>query len=137
MKSENNTKTMDFSELIKTYRKSKRMTQKDFGELIGKKQVTISNYEKGVHYPNDVEEIKLIANIINQPVSTIVDSIQYAKRGIIEQHEALLIDLDKMTDDELQQQYKFVVDGKEITGEELEKMLELLKFERFKQGKSY
>ena len=136
MTGENKQKTMDFSELIKMHRKSKRMTQKDFGELIGKKQVTISNYEKGVHYPNDVEEIKLIASVINQPVSVVVDSIQYAKRGVIEQHEALLIDLDKMTDNELQQQYKFVVDGKEITGEELEKMLELLKFERFRQGKA-
>lgn len=134
MQSEN--KTMDFSELIKTYRKSKRMTQRQFGDLIGKKQGTVCNYEKGVHYPNDVEEIKLIANVINQPVSTIVDSIEFAKRGVIKQHEALLIDLDTMIDNELQNKYKFVVEGKEITGEELEKMLELLKFERFKQGKS-
>lgn len=129
----NTTEILDFRELIKTYRKSKRMTQKQFGERIGKKQVTISNYEKGVHYPNDAEELDLIANVINQPVQVIVKSIQLAKRGVIEKNEALLIDLDKMINNELQQDYNFVVDGKEITNEELEKMIELLRFERFKQ----
>ena len=93
------------------------------------------NWEKEVHYPNDAEEIKLIANVINQPISVVVDAIQYGKKGIIEKNEPLLIELDKVVDyQELQEQFKFLVDGKEVTGEELEKMLKLLKFERFNQN---
>ena len=126
----NITEMPTFSQLIKKYRKTKGLTQSDFGKLINKKQVTVCNWEKDVHYPNDVEEIKLIAQLINQPVSKVVDSIQYGKKGIVNQSETLLIELDKMAD----YKYKLLVDDKEITEEELEKMLELLKFERFKQN---
>lgn len=128
----NTTEILDFGELIKTYRKSKRMTQRQFGVLIGKKQVTISNYEKGVHFPNDVEEIKLIANTINQPVDYVVDSIEFAKKGVIEQRVTPLINLDHFKDENFNSKYKFLVDEKEITNAELEKMIELLRFERFK-----
>lgn len=129
---------LTFSQLIKNYRKTRGLTQSDFGKLINKKQVTVCNWEKDIHYPNDAEEIKQIANIINQPVSTVVDAIQYGKKGIIEKNEPLLIELDKMTDyQERQGQFKFLVDGKEVTGDELEKMLEFLKFDRFKQSGKY
>lgn len=129
------TNMLTFSELIKKYRKEHGLTQTDFGKLINKKQVTVCNWEKEVHYPNDAEEIKLIANIINQPISVVVDAIQYGKKGIIEKNEPLLIELDKVVDyQELQERFKFLVDGKEVTGEELEKMLKLLKFERFNQN---
>lgn len=126
----NTTEILDFSELIKTYRKSKGMKQKEFGELIGKKQVTISNYENGVHYPNVLEEIQLIASVINQPVSVVVNSILYSQSGIIEQHKVPII-LDKTT---LHNGYQFIFEDKEVTNEEFEKMLELLRFERFKRN---
>lgn len=131
----NTTEILAFSQLIKQYRKAHKLTQSDFGLLVNKKQTSVCNWEKEVHYPNDVEEIKMIAKVINQPVSVVVDAIQYSKKGIIEQNGALLIELDKMVErKELQEKFTFLVDAKEVTGEELEKMLELLKFERFKQN---
>lgn len=120
-----------FSELIRNYRKEKKITQVAFGKLIDRNQVTVSNYEKGIHFPNNAEEIRAIAALINQPGSYVLDAIEYSKKGVIKQHEALFIDLDKLDDHDLENKYKFLVAGEEVTGEELKEMLKLLKFERF------
>ena len=124
--------TISFGALIKKFRKENKLTQEKFGKMINRKQETISNYEKGVHFPIDAEEIKMIANVMGESVVTVVDSIQYSRTGTIQENQAVLVELDKtknLTD--LQKRFKFVVDGKEITGEELEKALEFIKFQRF------
>lgn len=129
-------KTVKFSELIKNYRQRNKITQAELGKRINRTQNSVSNYERDIHYPESAEEIKAIAALLDESVTTVINSIEYSRKGVIEQHEALLIDLNKLTstnDPELQNKYKFLYDGKEITGEELEKMLKLLKFERFEQ----
>jgi len=121
-----------FSELIKQYRKEHKLTQGDFGKLINKTQVTVSNYEKDVHFPSDAEEISAIAQILNQPVSYIVDAIRYSRKGIIEENKAVLVELDKSGKlEDLQRRFKFLVNGEELTGEELKEALEFIKFKRF------
>lgn len=131
----NENKVIGFSELIKRYRKEKKMTQVELSKKLNRNQTTVSNYEKGVHYPNTPEEIKAIAKLLNEPVSYIIDAIEYSRNGVLKEHEALLIDLDKLNTQELAKKYKFVSNGQEITGEQLKKSLELLKvFEQFKEN---
>lgn len=124
--------TIGFGELIRKFRKDNKLTQEKFGQMINRKQETISNYEKGIHFPIDAEEIKMIAKAMGESVVTVIDAIQYSRTGTIEQNEAVLVELDK-TDDlaTLQKRFKFVVGGEEVTGEELEKALEFIKFQRF------
>lgn len=125
-----------FSKLIKNYRKDKKITQEKLGDILDRNQGTISNYEKSIHFPNNPEEIKAIAALLNQPVSYVIDSIEFSRSGIIERHEPLLINLDELSEYNLQKKYRFMVEDEEITFEELEKMLYILRFERFirKQG---
>ena len=124
-----NIEVKPFSQLIKQYRKEHKLTQTDFGKLINKTQVSVSNYEKDVHFPSDAEEIKAIARILNQPASYILDSIEYSRRGIIEQNEALLLDLEKESNIKtLQQRYKFTLGDQEITEDQLKEALEFIKF---------
>lgn len=126
-------KPIGFSQLIKKYRKENKLTQVGLAKKLNRKQTTISNYEKGVHFPNNPEEIRAIAALLNQPASYILEAIEYSRSGTIEKHEALFIDLDKLSEDDLVKKYKFLVGGKEISGEELAKMLKLLEFERFNE----
>ena len=131
----NENKVVGFDELIKNYRKEKKMTQVELAKKLNRNQTTVSNYEKGIHFPNNPEEIKAVAQLLNEPVSYIIDAIEYSRSGVLNEHEALLIDLDKLNAQELAKKYKFVSNGQEITGEQLKKSLELLKvFEQFKEN---
>jgi len=122
--------TLGFGELIKKYRKENKLSQGDFAKLINKSQVTVSNYEKDVHFPSDAEEIKAIARILGQPASYILDTIEYSRKGIVEDGNGLPIELDKEV---IMERFKFIVDGEEVTNEELDKMLYIIRFERFMQ----
>ena len=117
-----------FGEIIKQYRKDNKLTQEDFAKIINKTQVTISNYEKDVHFPSDAEEIKAIANILSQSVVYIVDAIQYSRNGIIENNQPLPTEL---TRNKLRELYNFTIDGVEVSEEELNKMIHIVRFERF------
>ncbi len=119
-----------FGDLIKKYRDENKITQSEFSKLIDKKQATVSNYENGVHFPDDAEEIKIISKIIKVPIDIVIDSILYTRDGCVVQHETI-IELDKI---ELQSRYKFTFNNKEVTSEELGKMLDILQFERFKSN---
>ncbi|WP_308575022.1 helix-turn-helix transcriptional regulator [uncultured Fusobacterium sp.] len=57
---------MGFKKNIKKYRKLNKMTQKELGDKIGKKPLTISRYENGEIFP-PFEVIEKIANIFNFP----------------------------------------------------------------------
>jgi len=117
-----------FGELIKQYRKNHKLTQGDFANLINKTQVTVSNYEKDVHFPSDAEEIKAIARLLNQSVVDIIDAIQYSRKGDIENNQPFPFEL---TRDELQERYTITIDGVDVTEEELNKMIHIVRFERF------
>lgn len=59
--------------LIKEYRKKFKLTQKEFGEKIGKTESTIRKYEKGlVQIPNDV--LEKIAKFFNIPLFRLISS---------------------------------------------------------------
>lgn len=60
-----------FSNRLKTLRKLKGYTQKDFSDIIGVKQTTVSNYEKGLRFP-DVDRLNQIANIFNVSVDYLI-----------------------------------------------------------------
>ena len=48
---------MEITELIKTTRKSLGMTQEDFGKVLGKSRVTVTNWEKGRHQPDRYDAV--------------------------------------------------------------------------------
>ena len=59
--------------LIKEYRKKLKLTQKEFGEKIGKTESTIRKYEKGlVQIPNDV--LEKIANFLDVPLFRLIST---------------------------------------------------------------
>ena len=120
-----------FDKLIKNFRKSNNLTQIDLAKKLKRNQTTISNYEKGIHFPNVPEEIKGIADLLNHPVSYIIDSIKFSRTGILSKNDPLEINLDSISDGDFDKKYKFVFEGKQLTNEELEKILKLIKFERF------
>lgn len=62
---------MGFKENLKNIRKEKKLSQKALGELIGKKEITIRNYESGKIMP-PLKVIEEIAEKLNVPVSQIL-----------------------------------------------------------------
>lgn len=124
-------KPIGFNQLIKKYRKENNLTQVELAKEIRRNQTTVSNYEKGIHFPNNAEEIKAIAQLLNEPVSYIIDAIEYSRNGVIKEHKVLLINLDRLDNDDLNKKYKFLIQGEEITNDELQKIIKLVKFERF------
>lgn len=62
---------MDIGENLKKIRKDKKMTQEDFGKLVGLSSNTVQRYESGKRQPN-VEIIKKIADALEVPISLIL-----------------------------------------------------------------
>lgn len=122
---ENNVLTL--GELIEKYRRNKDLTQKEFGELIGKTQATVSYYEKSITFPR-ADEIRELAKIMNVPIAEIYTAIDYAKKGIIQDHEPLLIDLSQMSPDELNRKYTFMYKEDELSPAVRKEVLEFIKF---------
>ena len=63
---------MGFKENLKNIRKEKKLSQKAFGELIGKKEITIRNYESGKIMP-PLKVIENISNKLNVPIYELID----------------------------------------------------------------
>ena len=61
---------------IRRIRKSRNMTQTDLSELVGYNQRTVSNWEKGIHYPNP------------QTIRSIADALSIAPTEIIGHNDA-------------------------------------------------
>lgn len=64
---------MGFKENLKMLRKSKGMTQEEFGKLINKSKLTIIRYESGETFPN-LETLKEIAEKLEVPVQQLLSS---------------------------------------------------------------
>ncbi len=63
---------MGFKENLKNIRKEKKLSQKALGELIGKKEITIRNYESGKIMP-PLKVIENISNKLNVPIYELID----------------------------------------------------------------
>ena len=70
---------MGFKENLKILRKSKGVTQEEFGKLINKSKLTIIRYENGETFPS-FETLKEICNFFNIEVADIVMNITYEKK---------------------------------------------------------
>lgn len=62
---------MEFKENLKKIRKEKKITQKQLGELIGKKEITIRNYESGKATPPLIV-IEQIAKVLNITINELL-----------------------------------------------------------------
>lgn len=63
---------MNIGEKIKLIRKNKKITQKQLGELIGKKEITIRKYESGEITPN-IEILSEISSALGIPLIELID----------------------------------------------------------------
>ena len=63
---------MGFKENLKNIRQEKKLSQKKLGELIGKKEITIRNYENGKITP-PIKVIEEISNKLNVPLYELID----------------------------------------------------------------
>ena len=122
-----------FGELIRNYRKQKNLTQIEFGDLLNKSQVTISAYEKNKHFPTSANEIDDVARVISQSVNTVVSSIKYAKTGEHDDSRVIVDINSKSSAKELKEMYQFIIDGVEVTDEELKDMIDQVLFSRFRE----
>lgn len=122
-----------FGELIRNYRKNKNLTQIEFGDLLNKSQVTISAYEKNKHFPTSANEIGDVAKLIGQSVNTVVASIKYAKTGEYDDNRVIVDINSKSSMKVLKEGYQFIIDGVEVTDEELKDMINQVLFNRFKE----
>ena len=88
---------MEFKENLKSIRKEKKLSQKALGELIGKKEITIRNYESGKITPpiKVIEEIaeKLEVSIYQLLSSQEIDDIEKKKKIFEEWDKKLSINL--------------------------------------------
>lgn len=70
---------MGFKENLKMLRKSKGMTQEEFGKLINKTLLTISRYEKGIIFPTN-KTLKEICKAFNIELVEILMNIEYENK---------------------------------------------------------
>lgn len=68
---------MGFKENLKNIRKEKKLSQKALGELIGKKEITIRNYESGKITP-PIKVIEEIAMKLEVPIYQLLGSQEIA-----------------------------------------------------------
>lgn len=74
---------MSIGDRIQAVRKRKKLTQKEFGALIGVKQTTLSSYEKGTRKV-DYEQAKEIANICNVSLDWLYNGVGSMEISVIE-----------------------------------------------------
>lgn len=69
---------MGFKDNLKMLRKSKKLSQKEFGELINKTLLTVSRYENGILFPKHSTLTK-ICDVLGVSVGEILSDIKYEK----------------------------------------------------------
>lgn len=71
---------MGFKENLKMLRKEKKLSQKELGEKIGKKEITIRSYENGKIYP-PVKVIKDLSKALDVTPSMLMEFDNYLKEA--------------------------------------------------------
>lgn len=130
---------MDFKENLKRLRKNKKLTQKQLGELIGKKEITVRNYESGKAVP-PLKVIEEIAKALNTSINELVTGAKEASLWNFKEdhlHEDMAIRYEKMEEIEKKvfakflnifstdlQEYFKLLSEKTMTNEEIESLCE-------------
>lgn len=71
---------MQFSEILKKIRESKKMSQADLAELAGLKPAAISHFETGLRSPS-FDNLKKLADALNVSTDYLMGRIDEAKHG--------------------------------------------------------
>lgn len=130
---------MDFKENLKRLRKNKKLTQKQLGELIGKKEITVRNYESGKAVP-PLKVIEEIAKALNTSINELVTGAKEASLWNFKEdhlHEDMAIRYEKMEEIEKKvfakflnifstdlQEYFKLLSEETMTDEEIESLCE-------------
>lgn len=122
---------MTLGKKIKSLRKSKNMTQLELAKRLGKDNSTISKWESDIYQP-DADELRQIADIL----STTTDFLTGRTDSPVEytaSEKSFMDDL-HLTDDELINKYKLIIDGKEASEEEIKNAIKYIKALRLMQS---
>lgn len=120
----------NFGERLRFMRENKKMTQKDISKKFKLAESTISMYERGEREPSLdlVEQFADFFNVSIDYLSGRSDSpVEYTTS-----EKSFLDDL-QLTDDELINKYKLIVDGKEASEEEIKNAIKYIKALRLMQ----
>jgi transcriptional regulator with XRE-family HTH domain len=132
--------TETFGERLKTLRKEKKLTQQQLADRLDLDQSTISYYEQDKKIP-DVKTLDKLAAFFDVTIDSILvrqTTSEEERRNKYIQSMARInrISPTTITADELKEQFKLVVDGKEATDEEIEEAIRYILIQRMMKEKS-
>lgn len=123
-------KVMGFGEFIKRRRKELGLSQKYLAEALNKNQSAISQYENEIHFPVGTDEYFNLAKVLKVTVTELMERVHQSKNQTLVEHEAFLIDLETLEKEDLNQRYKFVFRGEEVSVEDIKETLDFIKYKR-------
>lgn len=120
-----------FGERLSSLRKKKKISQYELANRLGFSRGQIANYEQGKREP-DYETLKIFADFFEVSTDYLLghsDSpVEYTTS-----EKSFLDDL-QLTDDELINKYKLIIDGKEASEEEIKNAIKYIKALRLMQS---
>src|SRR5690625_4771397 len=116
-------------ERLKKLRKEKKISQYEAAERLGFSRGKLANYEQGSRQP-DYDTLKKLADFYDVSVSYLLGETDSEK--FITNEEEFVDGVQTLTDDELLEKYKFLIDGKPATKEEKKIMLSVIRSLRSK-----
>lgn len=133
--------SMLFAKRLKAERKKMKLTQKQFASILEVSQATVSHYENGLQFPEKDALVKICKIFDISPDELLfnrtTDSKSEEKRTENEQekrsnHKLFLEDVlkEQKNNEQLQRDYTIYVDGQPVTPEELDTMINYLRFNR-------
>lgn len=124
--------TKTFPELLKQYRKENKLSQAAFAKKIGISQSMVAWYEVGKHRPT-ADDYPMFAKLLDMPIVELVNILYPTEQ--YNEYERFLVKLDSdLPLEEIQKDYKIVLDDMELTEEELKEAIESIRFNRFKKN---
>lgn len=130
-----------FAKRLKAERKKMKLTQKQFANVLEVSQATVSHYENGLQFPEkdvlvkickifDISPDELLFNRTSDPKNEGKHTEDENERR--SNHKLFLEDVLKgqKNNEQLQQDYTIYVDGQPVTPEELDTMINYVRFNR-------
>lgn len=114
-----------FGKKLKSLRKNKGISQTEFGNILGLATSTVSGYEKGNRMP-DLNTLNKIADYFGVSVDYLLDR----DTEINNTEKEFIVDLGRLTLEEIIQKYNLVIDNQEATLEEIQGAIAWIKAHR-------
>ncbi|MFL0365728.1 helix-turn-helix domain-containing protein [Pseudobacillus sp. 179-B 2D1 NHS] len=125
-----------FGERLKNIRKAKDLTQKELADAVDIDQSSISYFERNKKKP-DMDTLKKIADILNVSADYLLlrtnSPVDYSPE---QSHLIKKLNANPfITPEELKENYRFVIEGREATTEEIEEAIRYVRIQRMMKEK--